>query len=76
MKLRAWMAKRKQAVGFSLYPSPLIDAGFGAKARDQLFLPLGHDADAASSNREQRVGERLRRYPKTMTPKRLAAPIF
>lgn len=31
------------AVGFSLYPSPLIDAGFGAKIRDRLFLPLAHD---------------------------------
>jgi len=35
----------EQAVGFSLYPNPLIDAGFGAKAKDQLFLPLGHDAE-------------------------------
>ncbi len=37
----------EQAVGFSLYPSPLIDAGFGAKARDQLFLPVGHDSGEA-----------------------------
>ena len=36
------------AVGFSLYPNPLIDAGFGAKVSDQIFLPLGHDRSAAA----------------------------
>ena len=37
------------AVGFSLYPDPLIDAGLGADAGAvrRLFLPLGHDAAAA-----------------------------
>ena len=36
------------AVGFSLYPNPLIDAGFGAKTSEQVFLPLGHDQSAAA----------------------------
>ena len=40
------------AVGFSLYPNPLIDAGFGALRRDQLFLPIGHDQSAAARHRE------------------------
>jgi ATP phosphoribosyltransferase regulatory subunit len=40
------------AVGFSLYPDPLINAGFGAKARDQVFLPLGHDRQAAAGLRQ------------------------
>ena len=43
------------AIGFSLYPDPLVDAlarqeslsGLCAQ-RDTLFLPLGHDADAAA----------------------------
>ena len=39
------------AVGFSLYPNPLIQAGFGAQSTDQLFLPLGHDQDAATKLR-------------------------
>ena len=41
------------AVGFSLYPSPLIDAGFGAKQRDILFLPVGHDETAAKKLRNE-----------------------
>jgi ATP phosphoribosyltransferase regulatory subunit len=37
------------AIGFSLYPDPLIDALAAAKARrDALFLPLGHDAEIAA----------------------------
>ena len=36
------------ATGFSLYPDPLIDALAAAEApRDLLFLPLGHDREAA-----------------------------
>ncbi|MDB5723726.1 MAG: phosphoribosyltransferase regulatory subunit [Novosphingobium sp.] len=36
------------AIGFSLYPDPLIDAlAAGEPPRDGLFLPLGHDAVAA-----------------------------
>lgn len=45
--------EKEQAVGFSLYPNPLIDAGFGAKAKDQLFLPLGHDSKAAQKLRSE-----------------------
>jgi ATP phosphoribosyltransferase regulatory subunit len=37
------------ATGFSLYPDPLIDAlAAGEPRRDTLFLPLGHDAEAAA----------------------------
>lgn len=35
------------AMGFSLYPDPLIDAGFGRSEEKRLFLPLGHDAERA-----------------------------
>ena len=41
------------AVGFSLYPNPLIDAGFGAKTSEQVFLPLGHDQSAGARLREE-----------------------
>ncbi|WP_321325976.1 ATP phosphoribosyltransferase regulatory subunit [uncultured Parasphingorhabdus sp.] len=40
------------AVGFSLYPNPLIDAGFGAKASEQIFLPIGHDKQLAAHLRQ------------------------
>lgn len=37
------------AIGFSLYPDPLIDAlAAGEPPRDGLFLPLGHDAAGAA----------------------------
>lgn len=37
------------AIGFSLYPDPLIDALAESEAkRDTLFLPLGHDTEAAA----------------------------
>ncbi len=37
------------AIGFSLYPDPLIDALGEAEAqRDTLFLPLGHDGEVAA----------------------------
>ncbi|WP_088311568.1 ATP phosphoribosyltransferase regulatory subunit [Novosphingobium sp. B 225] len=37
------------AIGFSLYPDALIDGLAGAEApRDTLFLPLGHDPEAAA----------------------------
>lgn len=37
------------AIGFSLYPDDLIDALADAETRaDTLFLPLGHDAEAAA----------------------------
>ena len=37
------------AIGFSLYPDPLIDAlAAGEPPRDGLFLPLGHDTSVAA----------------------------
>lgn len=37
------------ATGFSLYPDPLIEAQAGdGEPRDKLFLPIGHDRDAAA----------------------------
>jgi ATP phosphoribosyltransferase regulatory subunit len=41
------------AMGFSLYPDPLIDAGFGAEAARRLFLPLGHDPERAAELRRE-----------------------
>ncbi|MEP3226843.1 MAG: ATP phosphoribosyltransferase regulatory subunit [Parasphingorhabdus sp.] len=43
----------ENAVGFSLYPSPLVDAGFSAKTKDSLFLPIGHDVSVAQALRGQ-----------------------
>ncbi|MET0362543.1 MAG: ATP phosphoribosyltransferase regulatory subunit, partial [Sphingobium sp.] len=39
------------AVGFSIYPDPLIDAGFGRWEERRLFLPVGHDAGRATALR-------------------------
>lgn len=39
------------ASGFSLYPDPLIDVGFGRESPKMLFLPLGHDAARAKALR-------------------------
>jgi ATP phosphoribosyltransferase regulatory subunit len=41
----------ESAMGFSLYPDPLIDAGFGALTAQRLFLPMGHDAERAAALR-------------------------
>ncbi|MBT2188736.1 ATP phosphoribosyltransferase regulatory subunit [Sphingobium sp. H33] len=41
------------AMGFSLYPDPLIDAGFGSESGKRLFLPLGHDAGRAAELRAE-----------------------
>lgn len=41
------------AMGFSLYPDPLIDAGFGDESPRRIFLPPGHDAAAAAALRAQ-----------------------
>ncbi|MEA3388162.1 ATP phosphoribosyltransferase regulatory subunit [Sphingobium sp. CCH11-B1] len=41
------------AMGFSLYPDPLIDAGFGGESPNRLFLPLGHDAARAAGLRAE-----------------------
>ncbi len=45
--------QEEPAVGFSLYPDPLIDAGLGGEdvAQRRIFLPLGHDAVIAQSLR-------------------------
>ena len=42
--------KSEAAVGFSLYPDPLIDDGLGHEddCNERLFLPLGHDTALAS----------------------------
>lgn len=39
--------RQEPAIGFSLYPDPLIDVGFGRESARFLFLPLGHDAAEA-----------------------------
>src|SRR3546814_13904083 len=35
--------RQEPAIGFSLYPDPFIDAGFGDTEKKRLFLPLGAD---------------------------------
>jgi ATP phosphoribosyltransferase regulatory subunit len=41
--------QHEAAIGFSLYPDPLIDALAAAEPRrDTLFLPLGHDPEIAA----------------------------
>jgi len=43
------LGRDEVAIGFSLYPDPLIDMLAGNEAvRDTLFLPLGHDREAAA----------------------------
>jgi ATP phosphoribosyltransferase regulatory subunit len=43
------LGKDEPAIGFSLYPDPLIDAlAEGEVRRDTLFMPLGHDPDVAA----------------------------
>ena len=41
------------AMGFSLYPDPLIDAGFGSETGKRVFLPLSHDTDRAAELRAE-----------------------
>ena len=45
--------QEESAVGFSLYPDPLIDAGLGAEDESErrIFLPLDHDPALAASLR-------------------------
>jgi ATP phosphoribosyltransferase regulatory subunit len=47
--------RSEAAVGFSLYPDPLIEAGLGqdVERERRLFLPLGHEAATAASLRQQ-----------------------
>ncbi|MFS0737285.1 ATP phosphoribosyltransferase regulatory subunit [Sphingomonas sp. 1P06PA] len=40
--------REEAATGFSLYVDPLVDAGLGQEPRRRLFLPLGHDVQAAA----------------------------
>ncbi|HMO77354.1 MAG TPA: ATP phosphoribosyltransferase regulatory subunit [Sphingopyxis sp.] len=46
-------AVEEAAVGFSLYPDPLIDEGLGGEdvAERRIFLPLGHDPALAANLR-------------------------
>ncbi|MEO8723501.1 MAG: ATP phosphoribosyltransferase regulatory subunit [Sphingobium sp.] len=43
--------REEPAIGFSLYPDPLIDAGFGTNAERRLFLPPGADLECAKALR-------------------------
>lgn len=43
--------RAEPAIGFSLYPDPLIDAGFGDKQTRCIFLPLDHDSERAKELR-------------------------
>ncbi|MFT9099768.1 MAG: ATP phosphoribosyltransferase regulatory subunit, partial [Zymomonas mobilis subsp. pomaceae] len=45
--------REEQAVGFSLYIDPLVDAGLGQQASKRIFLPLGHDPKQAYDLRQQ-----------------------
>ncbi len=45
--------RAEPAIGFSLYPDPLIDAGFGVESARLLFLPVGHDAERAKAMRAE-----------------------
>jgi ATP phosphoribosyltransferase regulatory subunit len=42
----------EDAVGFSLYLDPLVDAGLGQEPRRRIFLPLGSDPLAAAALRK------------------------
>ncbi|PZU58798.1 MAG: ATP phosphoribosyltransferase regulatory subunit [Sphingobium sp.] len=43
--------REEPAMGFSLYPDPLVDAGFGGVDARRIFLPAGHDAAQAAALR-------------------------
>lgn len=43
--------REEPAIGFSLFPDPLIDAGFGGASERRLFLPLGANSEAAKALR-------------------------
>lgn len=43
----------EQAVGFSLYLDPLIDAGLGQEPRRRIFIPLGSDPARAAALRAE-----------------------
>jgi len=43
----------EEAVGFSLYLDPLVDAGLGQEERKRIFIPLGSDPAIAAGLRSQ-----------------------
>ena len=43
----------EEAVGFSLYIDPLVDAGLGQEPRRRLFLPVGSDPAMAAELRAE-----------------------
>jgi len=43
--------REEAAVGFSLYLDPLVDIGLGVEPARRVFLPLGHDPEAAAALR-------------------------
>lgn len=43
----------EQAVGFSLFLDPLVDAGLGQEARRRIFIPLGSDPATAARLRSE-----------------------
>lgn len=45
--------REEPAIGFSLYPDPLIDAASGKQCVRRAFVPLGGDASAAKTLRAQ-----------------------
>lgn len=45
--------REEAAIGFSLYPDPLIDAGFGKVIERRVFLAPGADEDEAKALRSQ-----------------------
>lgn len=45
--------RTEPAIGFSLYPDPLIDAGFGVEPARLLFLPVNYEAERAKALRAE-----------------------
>ncbi len=43
----------EEAVGFSLYLDPLVDAGLGQEPRKKVFIPVGADQSAAARLRKE-----------------------
>lgn len=47
------VAREEPAMGFSLYPDPLIDAGHGVQPARAAFLPIGHDPERGKALRAE-----------------------
>ncbi|HMI19289.1 MAG TPA: ATP phosphoribosyltransferase regulatory subunit [Sphingomonas sp.] len=45
--------REEAAVGFSLYIDPLVDLGLGVEPARRVFLPIGHDTEAAAKLRSE-----------------------